>query len=176
MHPVSGLGCDTAACPPNSPLNALAVFVSVSRVLDLWIFQGIRSEDRTFTEGFAPSAEIFYGTRVTVGTIPLAVLLCYLLVHSCWLPFTQLAVEPTISSLRLYISARAVCMARAVSEEGADNHCRTLNRLKGVVDSDEYARRKGNELSSKEKRYVAATYIYLHLCRVGNADVFREKF
>ncbi|CAM9944378.1 unnamed protein product [Pylaiella littoralis] len=26
--------------------------------------QGIRSEDRTFVEGFAPTAEIFYGTRV----------------------------------------------------------------------------------------------------------------
>lgn len=26
--------------------------------------QGIRSKDRTFAEGFAPSAEIFYATRV----------------------------------------------------------------------------------------------------------------
>lgn len=30
-------------------------------------FQGIRSEDRTFVEGFAPTAEIFYGTRVKVS-------------------------------------------------------------------------------------------------------------
>lgn len=36
------------------------------------IFQGIRSEDRTFAEGFAPTAEMFYGTRVEVR-IPLAV-------------------------------------------------------------------------------------------------------
>lgn len=28
--------------------------------------QGIRSEDRTFAEGFAPMAEAFYGTRVKV--------------------------------------------------------------------------------------------------------------
>lgn len=30
------------------------------------VFQGIRSEDRTVAEGFAPTAEMFYGTRVEV--------------------------------------------------------------------------------------------------------------
>jgi len=34
------------------------------------MLQGIRSEDRKFTEGFAPCAEIFYATRVTVRTNP----------------------------------------------------------------------------------------------------------
>lgn len=29
-------------------------------------FQGIRSEDRTIEKGFAPTAEIFYGTRIKV--------------------------------------------------------------------------------------------------------------
>lgn len=35
-------------------------------------FQGIRSEDRTFAEGFAPIAEIFYAERVKVRS-PLAI-------------------------------------------------------------------------------------------------------
>lgn len=48
---------------------------------NLSFFQGIRSEDRTFEKGFAPTAEIFYSNRirVRVAAVTVSVVQCSLL-------------------------------------------------------------------------------------------------
>lgn len=97
-----------APLPQTLLLKARSVFRSRPLALDLWILQGIRSEDRKFTEGFAPCAEIFYATRVTVRINPVPdFLVSVYFALGWWMELDR--------SVFFVQSVRAVCVAQRVS-------------------------------------------------------------